>query len=52
MSAPASPYAVVVGMDNATATGLQTARILRARGVPVIGIATDPTHWSYRTRVC
>ena len=33
------PPAVVVGLDNIT--GLQTARILAARGVPVFGIVAD-----------
>ena len=42
--------AVVVGLD--CVTGLQTARILAARGVPVIGVARDPRHYCARTRVC
>lgn len=42
--------AVVIGLD--CITGLQTARILAARGVPVIGIASDPGHFACRTRVC
>jgi predicted ATP-grasp superfamily ATP-dependent carboligase len=41
---------VVVGLD--CITGLQTARILAARGVPVIGIATDARHYCARTSVC
>jgi predicted ATP-grasp superfamily ATP-dependent carboligase len=41
---------VIVGLDNAT--GLQSARILRARGVPVVGIAKDPDHFCCRTRAC
>ncbi len=45
-----TPRAVVVGLD--CITGLQTARILAARGVPVIGIASDPRHFACRTRVC
>jgi len=44
------PYAVVVGLDNLT--GLQTARILRDRGVPVIGVAGDAGHWACRTNAC
>jgi 4'-phosphopantetheinyl transferase len=32
--------------------GLQAARILVARGVPVIAIAKDPKHHPSRTRVC
>lgn len=42
--------AVVVGLDSLT--GLQTARILARRGIPVIGVAGDPTHPSCRTRAC
>jgi D-aspartate ligase len=44
------PPAVVVGLD--CVTGLQTARILAARGVGVVGIATDPRHFCCRTRAC
>lgn len=40
--------AIVVGLD--CITGLQTARILARRGVPVIGVATDATHFATRTR--
>jgi D-aspartate ligase len=40
--------AVVVGLD--CVTGLQTARILARRGIPVIGVAADPGHWACRTR--
>ena len=50
MSGERSPAAIVIGMDNAT--GLQSARILQAKGVPVIGIATDPDHYCCRTRAC
>jgi predicted ATP-grasp superfamily ATP-dependent carboligase len=46
----AGPAAVVVGLD--CITGLQTARILAARGVPVIGLARDVRHFACRTRVC
>jgi predicted ATP-grasp superfamily ATP-dependent carboligase len=46
----APPPAVVVGVDSIT--GLQTARILAARGVPVLGVARDPKHFCCRTRVC
>lgn len=42
--------AVVVGQDSAT--GLQTARILSARGIPVIGVADNPRHFGCRTRAC
>jgi predicted ATP-grasp superfamily ATP-dependent carboligase len=41
---------VVVGLDNVT--GLQTARILAARGVTVIGLAGDMRHYAARTRAC
>jgi D-aspartate ligase len=41
--------AVVVALD--CITGLQTARILAARGVPVIGLAADRGHFCARTRV-
>lgn len=44
------PPAVVVGLDNIT--GLQTARILAARGVPVIGVAADLRHFGARTNTC
>lgn len=40
--------AVVVALD--CITGLQTARILDARGIPVIGIAADRHHFCARTR--
>jgi predicted ATP-grasp superfamily ATP-dependent carboligase len=46
---PPAP-AIVVGLD--CITGLQTARILARRGVPVIGIARDPGHFACRTRAC
>jgi predicted ATP-grasp superfamily ATP-dependent carboligase len=44
------PPAVVVGLDNIT--GFQTARILAARGVPVVGVAADLGHYACRTRAC
>lgn len=40
--------ALVVGADNTT--GLQTARLLAARGIPVIGLAADRGHYCCRTR--
>jgi D-aspartate ligase len=50
MHSPSSlPHAVVVGLD--CITGLQTARILARRGVPVIGVASDPGHYCCQTRV-
>jgi D-aspartate ligase len=42
--------AIVIGLDGPT--GLQTARVLAARGVPVIGYATDGRHPCARTRAC
>lgn len=44
------PPAVVIGLDSIT--GLQTARILDAHGVPVVGVVADRRHWGARTRVC
>ncbi|MBA2558857.1 MAG: carboxylate--amine ligase [Propionibacteriales bacterium] len=44
------PPAVVIGLDSIT--GLQTARILADRGVPVIGIVGDRHHWGARTNAC
>jgi predicted ATP-grasp superfamily ATP-dependent carboligase len=46
----ANPPAIVVGLD--CITGLQTARLLASRGVPVVGVARDPDHFCARTRVC
>lgn len=45
-----SPAAVVIGLDSIT--GLQTARILADRGVPVVGVAADRRHWGARTNAC
>lgn len=44
------PYAVVVGLD--CIQGLQSARILASRKVPVIAVASNPSYYSCRTRVC
>jgi D-aspartate ligase len=44
------PKVVIVGLNRHP--GLQAARILAARGVPVIGMATDPKHYCCRTNVC
>jgi D-aspartate ligase len=41
---------VVLGLDHLN--GIQTARILRNHGVPVVGVAADPSHYCCRTRVC
>jgi predicted ATP-grasp superfamily ATP-dependent carboligase len=43
------PPAIVVGLD--CITGLQTARLLATREVPVIGLAGDRRHFCARTRV-
>lgn len=45
----ATAPAVVVGLDSIT--GLQTARILAQRGVPVIGVASNLKHFACRTKV-
>lgn len=45
-----NPHAVVVGLDHLN--GVQTARILARRGVPVIGVANDRGHYCCKTRVC
>jgi len=42
--------AVVIGLDSTT--GLQSARVLAARGVPVVALAGDRRHFGCRTRVC
>jgi hypothetical protein len=44
------PLAIVFGLD--TNNGLQTARILAQREIPVIGIARDPKHNYCTTKVC
>lgn len=44
------PPAVVVGLDNIT--GLQTARILSERGVPVVGVVANRRHWGAHTNAC
>jgi predicted ATP-grasp superfamily ATP-dependent carboligase len=41
---------VVIGLDSMT--GLQSARILARRGVPVIGLAKDAGHYACATNVC
>lgn len=41
------PCAVLTDVD--CITGLQTARILAAKGVPVIGLARNPSHFCCRT---
>ena len=44
------PRAVVLGLDHVN--GIQTARVLARRGIPVVGVAKDPRHHLCRTRVC
>ena len=44
------PYAIVFALDSIN--GLQTARILASKGIPVIGIASDPKHPCSRTMIC
>lgn len=44
------PYAVVVGLD--CIQGLQSARVLARRKVPVVAIAKSPDYYSCRTNVC
>lgn len=44
------PPAVILGLDSMQ--GLQTARILAWRGVPVIGVVSDRRHFAARTNVC
>ena len=44
------PYAIVIGLNGMN--GIQTARILADRGVPVIAIAKDPKHYGCYTKVC
>lgn len=44
------PAAVVVGLD--CLQGLQSARVLAARGIPVVGIVKDARHHATKTRAC
>jgi D-aspartate ligase len=44
------PPVVVIGLDSIT--GLQTARILADRAVPVVGVVADRRHWGARTNSC
>lgn len=44
------PYAIVIGLDGMN--GLQAARVLARRQVPIIAIAKDPNRHPSRTRVC
>ena len=45
-----TPYAIVIGLD--CFSGLQTARLLTQRGVPVLGIGGNAKHPCFKTRVC
>jgi D-aspartate ligase len=45
-----TPPALVIGLDSIT--GLQTARVLARRGIPVVGVAAHREHPSCRTNVC
>lgn len=45
-----NPAAVVVGLDSTQ--GLQTARILARREIPVIGIVSNPDYYASKTNVC
>lgn len=49
-SPPNKPYAIVIGLD--CMAGLQAARILVERKVPVIAIANKLDHYNCKTRVC
>lgn len=49
-SGKSPPHAVVIGLDDVT--GLQTARIFKERGVPVIGYAKNIGHYCCKTNVC
>jgi len=44
------PYAIVIGLDDVT--GLQTARILNERDVPVIAFTKRIGHYCCKTNVC
>lgn len=44
------PYAVVIDLQSMA--GLQSARILAGRGIPVIGVGSSPDRSFCRTRVC
>lgn len=44
------PPAIIVGLD--CIQGLQSARVLSCRGVPVIGIAKSERHYACRTNAC
>ena len=45
-----TPAAITIGLDSMQ--GLQAARILHDRGIPVVGIASDPDHHACQTNSC
>ena len=45
-----NPTAVIIGLDSIT--GLQTARILTAQGIPLVSLARNRRHYCCRTKVC
>lgn len=45
-----APYAVIAGLDDYP--GLQTARLLAKRGIPVIAVARHPQAFFCRTNAC
>lgn len=45
-----NPYAIIVGLDSIQ--GLQSARILAGRQVPVVGISMNESFYSNKTQVC
>ena len=46
---PSTP-AIIIGLDSLP--GIQLARLLAWRGVPVIAIARRPDHYCCKTHVC
>lgn len=44
------PCAIIIGLESMQ--GLQAARILRQRGVPVIAVVSDQNHFNCRTNCC
>lgn len=44
------PHAIIIGLESIV--GLQTARILKRRGVPVTAVTDDPSSFCCRTNVC
>jgi D-aspartate ligase len=47
---PSAPRIVLIGLDSIT--GLQSARTLRARGIGVVGVASNARHPACRTNAC